>query len=692
MHHYKKCFRGSLQCFEKYSRVNIHEKIYMEGYVMKVVLAALNAKYVHSNLAVYDIEAYVKEKWINDTGSYEGLELVVKEYTINHNLDKIMQSLYEENADLLAFSCYIWNISEILNICKELKKVVPKLSIWLGGPEVSYDSVKVLETNSFIDGIICGEGEATVYEIVRLYIEYGDDNVDNIKGITYRSRNGRIHQNAARPLISMDDIPFIYKDLTRFENKILYYESSRGCPFSCSYCLSSIDKSVRFRNLTLVKNELSFFMDNRVRQVKFIDRTFNCDKKRAREIWKYLCDNDNGVTNYHFEIAADLIEDEDLKIFSRMRPGLIQLEIGLQSTNTDTINEIRRVMDIEKLRSNMLAVRKMGNIHQHLDLIAGLPFEDLQSFVRSFNDAYSMQPNQLQLGFLKVLKGSYMEEQVKEYQLLYRDEQPYEVLSTKWISYGEILKLKQVEEMVEVYYNSDQFEHVLPFVVSFFETPFEMFDELGRYYEEHGTDGAGYKRESRYEMLREFFREYIASIIDISSINIDTIQSNYNYDQNNVCEIDDKDCGSGIMGIFDSLLTFDYYLRENAKNRPSWSREYPIDKNIYNEFFKNGGTEEVSLIKDGYDSKVAARNMHIEPIDAEAVRWIYNDEEKPETSIENSIYGDVGVLPVDNVNVDAGVFHADHADECVESSYVLFDYSKRNPLSGDAAFTILSHL
>lgn len=708
----------------------------MEGYVMKVVLAALNAKYVHSNLAVYDIEAYVKEKWINDTGSCEGLDLVVKEYTINHNLDKIMQSLYEENADLLAFSCYIWNISEILNICKELKKVASKLSIWLGGPEVSYDSVKVLETNSFIDGIICGEGEATVYEIVKFYTEYGSENAENtdnvrnelthemsnsnelktsyrntdenrymymprekrskkeenIRGITYRANDGKIHQNAVRPLISMDEIPFIYKDLTRFENKILYYESSRGCPFSCSYCLSSIDKSVRFRNLTLVKNELSFFMDNRVRQVKFIDRTFNCDKKRAREIWKYLCNNDNGLTNYHFEIAADLIEDEDLKIFSRMRPGLIQLEIGLQSTNTDTINEIRRVMDIEKLRSNMLAVRKMGNIHQHLDLIAGLPFEDLQSFVRSFNDAYSMQPNQLQLGFLKVLKGSYMEEQVKEYQLLYRDEQPYEVLSTKWISYGEILKLKQVEEMVEVYYNSDQFEHVLPFVVSFFETPFEMFDELGRYYDEHGTDGAGYKRESRYEMLREFFREYIASIIDISSINIDTIQSNYNYDQNNVCEIDDKDCGSGIMGIFDSLLTFDYYLRENAKNRPSWSREYPIDKNIYNEFFKNGGTEEVSLIKDGYDSKVAARNMHIEPIDAEAVRWIYNDEEKTETSIENSIYGDVGVLSVDNVDVDADVFHTDNADENIELRYVLFDYSKRNPLSGDAAFTILSHL
>ena len=592
---------------------------------MKVVLAALNAKYVHSNLAVYDIEAYIKEKWIKAPGNENELDLVVKEYTINHNLDKIMESLYGERPALLAFSCYIWNISEILTICRELRKVAPKLNIWLGGPEVSYDSVKVLERNDYIDGVICGEGEQTVYELVKFYMCNSFQNgLADIRGIAYRDDNG-IHQNKPRPLLSMDEIPFIYKDLSSFENKILYYESSRGCPFSCSYCLSSIDKSVRFRNLSLVKNELSFFLDNKVRQVKFIDRTFNCDKKRAREIWQYLREHDNGVTNFHFEIAADLIEDDDIEIFRKMRPGLIQLEIGLQSTNSDTISEIRRVMDIEKLRHNMLAIRKIGNIHQHLDLIAGLPYEDYRSFVRSFNDAYSMRPDQLQLGFLKVLKGSYMEEQVEEYGLIYRDEQPYEVLSTKWISYGEILKLKLIEEMVEVYYNSRQFEHVLKFLESFYETPFDMFDAIGQYYDHHGTDGVQYKREARYEMLRSFF-------------------------------IENHDLG---REIFDSLLTFDYYLRENVKTRPSWSREYPVDKKVYNDFFKSGGTEEIALLREGYDSKVAARSMHVEPVVAGAVSWIDSNR-----CSENN----------DSVR------------------YAVFDYDNRDPLTGDAAYIIISHL
>lgn len=605
---------------------------------MKIVFAALNAKYVHSNLAVYDIEAYSRKKWIEEHGSFEGLELKIMEYTINHNLDRIMQSLFEQKPDMIAFSCYIWNISEILTICKEIKKVAPNLLIWLGGPEVSYNSEKMLSDGKFIDGIICGEGEATVYELINYYMGLSDS-LETINGITYRKEEGTIYQNPPRNLLSLDEIPFIYKDLSVFENKILYYESSRGCPFSCSYCLSSIDKSVRFRNLSLVKNEISFFMDNKVKQVKFIDRTFNCDKKRAREIWNYILENDNGITNYHFEIAADLIEDEDLQIFSKMRPGLIQLEIGLQSTNMDTIKEIRRVTDIKKLKSNMLAIRKLKNIHRHLDLIAGLPFEDYQSFVRSFNDAYSMKPDQLQLGFLKVLKGSYMEEQIKEYELLYRDEQPYEVLSTKWISYEEILKLKRVEEMVEVYYNSDQFEHVIPYVETFFESAYDMYDSIACYYDEHDSYGMGYKREARYEMLRNFFMDCI--------------------NEGKMTGVSNKeDCTL----IFDSLLTFDYYLRENAKTRPSWRKELPIDKERYNNFFKCGGNDELSLEKDGYDSKSAARSMHIEPVCEKALKWI--DESGYNT---------------DNVS-DNGIL------------YVVYDYSKRNPLSGDAGYTIISHL
>lgn len=587
---------------------------------MKFVLAALNAKYVHSNLAVYDIEAYTRVNWHKKYGNDESLLLSIKEYTINHNLDLIMQSLYKENATLIAFSCYIWNISEVLTIAKELKKVSPSLLIWLGGPEVSYNSKELLLDNKFIDGIIVGEGEATFFDLVNKYTE-NDIELSDIPGITYRHLSGKVLCNKPRVLLSMDEIPFIYDDLDSFENKILYYETSRGCPFSCSYCLSSIDKSVRFRNLSLVKKELSFFLDNKVKQVKFIDRTFNCDRQRARQIWQYLCDNDNGITNFHFEISADLIEQEDLDIFKRMRPGLIQLEIGLQTTNTRSIQEIRRIMDIDKLKSNMLAINEMGNIHQHLDLIAGLPYEDYNSFVESFNAAYAMKPNQLQLGFLKVLKGSYMEEQVKEYGLIYRDEQPYEVLATKWISYEEILVLKNIEEMVEVYYNSDQFQHTVAYMEGFFDTPFELYKDLADFYEKKTVQGIGYKREARYELLREFFKEHV---------------------------------GDDLL-IFDSLLIFDYYLRENAKNRPSWSGCEPIDKNVYNDFFKNGGNDELSLVKEGYDSKVASRCMHIEPIAGKASFWIDGNNRE-------------------------------------STCYVVFDYEKRNPLSRDAGYTIISHL
>lgn len=605
---------------------------------MKIVLAALNAKYVHSNLAVYDLEAYAKEQLNRDSikekqkksKNTEQVELVIKEYTINHNLDLILQSLYQEKAAVVAFSCYIWNVHEILTIAKELHKVAPQVHIWLGGPEVSYDSEKVLEENSFIEGIIQGEGEVTFYELVKTWKDNSNDYRD-ISGIIYRDKCGQIHQNPVRPLMSLDDLPFIYQDLSKFENKILYYETSRGCPFSCSYCLSSIDKRVRFRSMELVEPELQFFLDNEVPQVKFIDRTFNCKRDRSLAIWKYIAEHDNGITNFHFEVAADLIGEEELAVFRQMRPGLIQLEIGLQSTNPETIQEIRRVMDIDKLRETMLTIRSFHNIHQHLDLIAGLPYEDFVTFKQSFNDAYEMKPNQLQLGFLKVLKGSYMEEQVADYELQYQDYQPYEVLATKWITYDEILALKQVEEMVEVYYNSAQFEHVLSYLVPFFESPYAFYEALGRYYEENRLFGIGFKREARYEALRKFCVKWF-----------------------------EKSEGLFSITILDSLLTHDYYLRENAKSRPSWAKEEPIEKAVYHAFFKNGGTEEICLKREGYDSKAAARMMHIEPVAAGAVFWIAEEE----------------ML----------------RDMQKEYLYCLYDYENRNPLSKDAKVEILSHL
>ena len=661
---------------------------------MKIVLAALNAKYVHSNLAVYDLEAYATEQMRKTSGmgldsdcTSEGIlkdgvrqpEIVIREYTINHNLDQILQALYREKAAVVAFSCYIWNVQEILTIAKELKKVSPNLRIWLGGPEAGNNGDNILRDNPFIEGVMVGEGEGTFYELttvwqslacedgeetlreIRLEEKAVNDNLleekngkhtdayKNVLGILYRDKDGKIIHNPARPLMNLDDLPFIYKDLSVFQNKILYYETSRGCPFSCSYCLSSIDRKVRFRSFSLVQKELDFFMDNMVPQVKLIDRTFNCNKEHALAIWRYIAEHDNGVTNFHFEVAADLIGEEELAVFETMRPGLIQLEIGLQSTNLETIHEIRRVMDVEKVKSTLLKIRSFGNIHQHLDLIAGLPYEDLSSFKKSFNDAYAMRPNQLQLGFLKVLKGSYMGEQVDAYELKYRDVQPYEVLSTKWISYDDILILKRVEEMVEVYYNSDQFEHVLPYVISFFETPYAFYETLGNYYESHQLFGIGFKREARYEALRDFCIGHF----DLQQFSVQ---------------------------ILDSLLTYDYYLRENAKSRPAWSKEEPIDKTVYQTFFKNGGNAKIDLRKEGYDSKTAARMMHIEPIARGALRWVTDDT-----------YGKEQPISGETDHTDAAGCHRDgeQADDIV---YALFDYEDRNPLSKDAKVTVLSGL
>lgn len=619
---------------------------------MKIVLAALNAKYVHSNLAVYDIASYTKAQLNKEFAENKSKpDIVIREYTINHNLGQILQSLYEEKANAVAFSCYIWNIREILTIAKELHKVSPKTRLWLGGPEVSYDSKRTLEEYPFLEGIMQGEGETTFYELVKVWwrLQYTNDVPEEmgdnrymqylscVKGIVYRDLDSLIHENEKRNLPALDEIPFVYDDLQKFKNKILYYETSRGCPFSCSYCLSSIDKRVRFRSLSLVERELQFFLDHKAGQVKFIDRTFNCKKEHALSIWKYLSVHDNGITNFHFEVAADLIGEEELEVFRKMRPGLIQLEIGLQSTNEPTIREIRRVMDISKLKQNMLTIRAFHNIHQHLDLIAGLPYEDFAAFKQSFNDAYAMKPNQLQLGFLKVLKGSYMEEQAEHYELKYQDSQPYEVLSTKWLSYDEVLLLKQVEEMVEVYYNSDQFEHVLSYVVNMFPSPFQFYEALGGYYKQKDLFGIGFRREMRYVVLRDFCMAWFT-------------KENPLWD----------------LLIFDSLLTFDYYLRENAKNRPSWNPQLPVDKKQYQDFFKNGGNDVYHFDVPDYDSKVAARVMHIEPVYVKALPWLLREGEFP--------------------------FHGQEAPDSQNYCYCLFDYEKRNALTKDATVRIMSHL
>ena len=528
---------------------------------MKILLAACNAKYIHSNLAVYNLKSC--------SGKYSP-NVVIKEYTINQIRDDILKDIYLEQPDVICFSCYIWNISFVKELVPDLKKILPHVDFWAGGPEVSYDAVEFLKKNPAFFGVMVGEGEETFHELAGYYIERKPENLKEIRGVAFHDETKvpDIVHTGWRELMDLSKVPFAYSNLTEFKNRIIYYESSRGCPFSCSYCLSSIDKKLRFRDIELVKNELQFFIDNKVPQVKFVDRTFNCKHDHAMAIWRYITEHDNGITNFHFEISADLLREEELALMKTMRPGLIQLEIGVQSTNPQTIKAIRRTMDFEKLKGIVEQIHGFGNIHQHLDLIAGLPYEGYDSFHKSFCDVYALRPEQFQLGFLKVLKGSHMMEMTGEYQILYKDREPYEVLSTAWLTYGEILRLKMVESMVEVYYNSGQFKHTLVFLEQYFEDPFRMYEALGKFYEKKGYSEISHSRMRRYEILMEFAGEQKEIPLEVLS----------------------------------DVMLLDLYLRENLKSRPSFaSDQKPYERMIwdYRKAEKIPKTAHIEVFRDG---------------------------------------------------------------------------------------------
>lgn len=547
---------------------------------MKLLLVALNAKYIHSNLAVYSLKSYA-----NIYSNYIDLA----EFTINQSDDEVLKELYKSKADIVAFSCYIWNISMVKRLMVQLRKVLPDIKIWLGGPEVSYDAEKFMRQQPVTDGIVIGEGEQTFLELLQYYVD-GKTTLDNIAGIVFRDSaritsdqkslynadNIDIVSTDERLQISLDNLPFPYESVSdapeALVNRIIYYESSRGCPFSCSYCLSSIDKKLRFRDTGLVKKELKTFIDNQIAQVKFVDRTFNCDKHHAMEIWRFIKEHDNGITNFHFEISADLLDEDELALLASLRPGQIQFEIGVQTTNTDTIKAIHRKMNLDRLSSNVMRIKEGSNIHLHLDLIAGLPLEDYASFTKSFDYVYGMKPDQLQLGFLKVLKGSCMEKECSKYGIIYRDEPPYEVLYTACLSYEDILKIKGVCEMVEVYYNSGQFTYSMMFLEHGYQSPMKLYEELYEFYEMRHIDTIAHNRLKRYEILLDFYQEVVleSQLSDNKSILID---------------------------LFKELLIYDLYLREDLKSRPSFYSEQS-DK------------EELKTLYVGYRNK--RKSIHIE--------------------------------------------------------------------------------
>lgn len=568
---------------------------------MNILLTAINAKYIHSNLAVYSLRAYAAgkcEKYKEEIG--------IAEYTINQPLDQILMDLYKRKPEVLCFSCYLWNIEYVEQLITELGKIMPQTDIWLGGPEVSYHASHMLEQFPQVYGIMRGEGEETFLELAEFYHNNSGkkpeqcEKVQRLKeivGITFRDGE-EIIETADRNVMDLSKVPFVYEDLDVFKNKIIYYESSRGCPFSCSYCLSSIDKCLRFRDLELVKKELQFFIDHEIPQVKFVDRTFNCKHSHSMEIWSYIKEHDKGKTNFHFEVAADLLNDEELNLISTMRPGLIQLEIGVQSTNEQTIKEIHRTMKFSQVTEVVNRVHAAKNIHQHLDLIAGLPFEDYNSFHKSFCDVYALRPEQLQLGFLKVLKGSYMEEKTKDYELLYQNRPPYEVLSTKWLPYSDVIRLKGLEEMVEVYYNSRQFEHTMELLEQVFGDSFVMFEEMSNYYEEHGYYGVNHNRVARYEILYAFIKE-------VALVQYETLLTEEQFRQ---------------------TLVMDLYLRENMKNRPAFAGDSLVSKVVERTFYDTEA-EEHQYLKgyEKYDKRQLRKMTHLENIDGHLILFDYQN-------------------------------------------------------------------
>lgn len=494
----------------------------------KFLLVAINSKYIHSNLAVYCLKAAT---------AYSD-KVYIREFTINNQLEDILKNIYLEKPDVIGISCYIWNINYVKELLPELNKVLPGVKIWLGGPEVSYNTEEYAGRYENVAGVIKGEGEAVFKELMDCYMEDREKDIPSIPGITTVS-DGKIIDNPCTLVYDMSDsvMPYYaagYKE-DDYKNKIIYYESSRGCPFSCSYCLSSVDKHLRFRNTELVLTDLKVFLDNKVALVKFVDRTFNCNREHSRKILRFIRDNDNGITSFHFEIAADILEDEDIRIMNSLRPGLIQLEIGVQSTNQDTIKAIHRVMNLDKLRNNVTAIRKCRNIHMHLDLIAGLPYEDINSFRKSFNDIYDMKPDNLQLGFLKLLHGSLMREEKDKYGIVARDIPPYEVLYTKYLSYDDILKLKQVEKVLDMYYNSNMFVLSVRYLSGSFDDSFAMYELLSECFERRYSDGSLPSRNGKFELLYDFAGDYL----------------------------NEHD-----MMVFGELLRFDMYLRDNVKSLP----------------------------------------------------------------------------------------------------------------------------
>lgn len=510
------------------------------------------------------------------------------EFTINNNSDFIINKLFKEKADVIAFSCYIWNIEQTLYIINTLKKVAPHIKIVVGGPEVSFDANSIILEND-IDFIVTGEGELPFSQLLSYFV--GESDIQSVSGTVYKV-DGKAVTNPPLPTLNLDDIPFAYEgDLEELQNRIIYYEASRGCPFNCSYCLSGSKASLRLLPLERVFSDLNFFIENNVKQVKFVDRTFNWNKEYCMEIWKYLIEHDNNVTNFHFEICAEILEDYHLELLKKARVGLFQFEIGVQSTNKETLKCIDRTTNLKQLFQRVKDLKELKNIHLHLDLIAGLPKEDYSSFLKSFDDVYHLFPEQLQLGFLKLLKGSKLRQESDAFSLVFREKAPYEVLYTDVLPFSDVLKLKDIENMVDIFYNSRKFVFTCIYIVNLFKSPVYFFENLSDYWEKNNYDYVQHTNSNLYFILYEFFLELFPKEVE----------------------------------PIKDILKFDMFYSNVIKSTPSWLQnnlsldEIEKIKLVYRDENK------MKMINPDISSKQANKVCQIEKFNFNIIKWINSD-------------------------------------------------------------------
>ncbi len=544
---------------------------------------AVNAKFIHSSLAIRSLKAYSTYK--------EHIKL--QEFTINQQENLILSEIYKTRPQIIGFSCYIWNIEMILSLVNNLKKILPNAVIILGGPEVSFETEELFKENA-VDIVIKGEGEQTFHRLMQYYID-NKGSLEEINGIVFK-KDGELIQTKPQEPLKSTEIPFPYQDEPEFpENKILYYESSRGCPNNCGYCLSSTDKALRFLRIERVCQELQRFLDAKVTQVKFIDRTFNANKSHTMQIWKYLKEHDNGITNFHFEICADLLTDEMTEFLKTIRKGYFQFEIGVQSTNKKTLEYINRRTDLDKLFQRTREISAFGNIHQHLDLIAGLPFEGLESFRNSFNEVYAAKPEMLQLGFLKLLKGSQLRDEAEKLGIVFKDKADYEVLYTKELSHDDLLLLKSVENVLELFYNSQKINSGLSYIMQY-ENAFDFYEKLGRYWDKNQYNLVSHGRVALYTLFREFIEIYYQKYLPQVT----------------------------------ALLKFDLCLTELTKNLPPWAvteftqeerqkiNEIYTDDSLRNKYFPQSPEK---------DRKALYRKSHGEIFEYNVLNWVENQHQ-----------------------------------------------------------------